>query len=716
MNPLLKRTLRAADRGLKAAAISFAGSGGGGLAGSWGSSLYPGSRFNYQQAAGSGYDSSAVMACILWIARAFPEAPLRISTRAADGSEEPQHDHPLPELLKQPNPFYSGALLWMATVAEYTIDGNAYWRKLRNANGGIAQLWYVPGRFITPRWPADGSEFISHYEYNPNGRPETIDLADIVHFRFGVDPNNPRKGLSPLASALRELYSDNQAATFSGALLRNLGVPGVILSPEAPEAIMTKGDSETIKQEFKSKFTGDNAGDVMVIGASTKVSVLAWSPQQMDLRSLRRLPEERISAVLGVPAVVAGLGAGLDRSTYSNMKEAREAAYEHNIIPTQRLFAADIRAQLLPDYGDPAALLVDFDNTKVRALQDDQNALAVRAKTLVEGGIQSVGEGRRMMGLNADESHDFYLRPFLLEAVPIDDPFALERHDPVLTPAPRTTITEVANPNAGAGVDPAGTTVQPRLLPAPKSKAAPLAKSVQSELRTRARLVERLAGRFNRQLSGLFAKLGRDILKRWTDSEGRATPADLVDATWDTRLRDAGAVFAQTASEQAVARVATETGATLTLSSSLALSALRFGQSLTGVNDTTRADLDAVIRAGIAAGYTPEQIASGVEADGYRGISGVVQEMSTSRALTIARTETARFYNESTLLAYGAANVAMVNVTDGDQDEECAAADGSVWTLEEAQGNLLSHPNCVRSFTAVTDSGNGDSIEGSDGA
>lgn len=712
MNPLLKRAMHAADRGLKAAALTFAGSGGSGLNSIWTSALYSGSRFNYQQAAGSGYDSSVVMACILWIARAFPEAPLRISTPTADGSEEPQHDHPLPELLKQPNPFYSGALLWMATVAEYTIDGNAYWRKLRNANGGIAQLWYVPGQLIKPRWPSDGSEFISHYEYNPNGRPERIETADIVHFRFGVDPNNPRKGLSPLASALRELYSDNEAANFSGALLRNLGVPGVILSPDGPDVTFSKESAEAFKAEFSSKFGGDNRGAPMVMSDATKISVLAWSPQQMNLRELRRLPEERISAVLGVPAVVAGLGAGLDRATYSNMHEAREAAYEHNIIPTQRLFAADIHAQLLPDYGDTAKLMVDFDNTKVRALQDDQNALATRVKTLVEGGIQSVGEGRRMMGLNADQSHDFYLRPFLLEAVPIDDPFALERHDPVITPAPRTTITEVANPNDGAGVQPQGDTIQPRLLTAPKSKARPLTKSLVSELGVRGRLVERLAGRFNRQLTGLFGRLGRDIQRRWTTSEGRATAADLVDATWDTRLRDAGAVFAQSASEQAVARVGAETGLTLTLGSSLGLAALRFGQSLTGVNDTTRADLDAVIRAGIAAGYTPEQIAAGVEADAYRGIAGVVQEMSSSRALTIARTETARFYNQATLAAYDAANVAMVNVTDGDQDEECAAADGSVWTVEQALNDTLSHPNCTRQFTANVDSGNGDTIGG----
>jgi hypothetical protein len=79
----------------------------------------------------------------------------------------------------------------------------------------------------------------------------------------------------------------------------------------------------------------------------TKVEQFGFSPEQLLLRELRRIPEERVTAVLGVPAIVAGLGAGLDRSTFTNMAEAREAAYESGIIPTQRIIAEDIRFQLL---------------------------------------------------------------------------------------------------------------------------------------------------------------------------------------------------------------------------------------------------------------------------------------------------------------------------------------------------------------------------------
>ena len=47
----------------------------------------------------------------------------------------------------------------------------------------------------------------------------------------GIDPNNTRKGLSPLASLYREIFTDDEAANMTASLMRNIGVPGVVLSP-----------------------------------------------------------------------------------------------------------------------------------------------------------------------------------------------------------------------------------------------------------------------------------------------------------------------------------------------------------------------------------------------------------------------------------------------------------------------------------------------------
>lgn len=69
------------------------------------------------------------------------------------------------------------------------------------------------------------------------------------------------------------------------------------------------------------------------------------------------------------------------------------------------------------------------------------------------------------------------------------------------------------------------------------------------------------------------------------------------------------------------------------------------------------------------------------------------------RAQRIARTESAFTYNHSTVLGNYQAGTTQFDVIDGDQDDDCAAANGSTWSVTEALEKALGHPNCTRYFT-----------------
>jgi hypothetical protein len=76
----------------------------------------------------------------------------------------------------------------------------------------------------------------------------------VVHFRFGKDPRNLLRGFSPLAAVMREVYTDDQAANFTAAILKNLGIIGVIFAPE-------RGDNpERIGEELKDYVQPDSRG------------------------------------------------------------------------------------------------------------------------------------------------------------------------------------------------------------------------------------------------------------------------------------------------------------------------------------------------------------------------------------------------------------------------------------------------------------------------
>jgi phage portal protein BeeE len=163
------------------------------------------------------------------------------------------------------------------------------------------------------------------------------------------------------------------------------------------------------------KFGGDHRGEPLVVTDPMEIDILSFSPEQMNLKSLRRIPEERICALLGWPAVVAGLGAGLDRSTYNNMDEARQQAYEQNIIPTQQAMADDLTTQLLPDFSTaPDMEAVMFDLSKVRVLQDDQLKLYQRLDIGYRGGWLKRAEVRAEVGKPVLPEDDIYFNDMAL--------------------------------------------------------------------------------------------------------------------------------------------------------------------------------------------------------------------------------------------------------------------------------------------------------------
>lgn len=373
--------------------------------------------------------SSIVAATLGWIARNFPEAPMRVREYDREGEPQATTDPGalrMLQVIRRPNPYFSGVLLWMATLMDFWAHGNAVWLKVRGGPGGaITELWWVPWSTISPKWPEDGSVYVSHYEYkpDPNRSGIRIEVEDVVHFRFGIDGSNIRIGRGPLKPVLAEVFTDQEAAAFTNTLLLNMGVPGLIIAPGESDAVIDQGNADSIKRKATEAFGGRNRGSTMVLSHKVTAQAFGFSPEQMNLKDLRRVPEERVSAVTGVPAIVAGLGAGLDRSTFSNFEEARGAAWEENIIPTQRLLAEEVWVQLLPEFvGDPETFLVDFDTTEVRVLQEDQNRLWERAGNALGRGAITLATFNGIVGLPVakDGSDRVYLRPFNVVEVPED--------------------------------------------------------------------------------------------------------------------------------------------------------------------------------------------------------------------------------------------------------------------------------------------------------
>jgi HK97 family phage portal protein len=407
---------------------------------------------DYRDYVGDGTGTSIVEICLNWITAQFPEAPPALWTKKTGNVLERIDEHPMLDLLRRPNfdpkigrSWYTGIQLMMATLVSWNVDGNAYWLKVRNRFGVPIQLWYIPHWLIRPAADYEGRKYITHYEYRPRGQLVEIPAQDLVHLRFGVDPEDTRLGWSQLKGELKLVATDEERARFAWTILRNLGFPGVVIAPKGEGADTQEiEDPEAVKQAYMAKFTGNRRGEPLVMKGPTEVTTFGFDPKSMDLISLSNNAEERIAASLRVPAAVAGFGAGLEEAhTNATYRELREQAWEQKLIPDGRILAGDIYEQLATEYFSGAALgrtVFGFDLSQVRALQDDELKKAQKWEILVRSTIAEVGEGRSAFDLDVRDEHKVRLIPISViaegEGAPEPEPVPAPPAGGELPPAP----------------------------------------------------------------------------------------------------------------------------------------------------------------------------------------------------------------------------------------------------------------------------------------
>jgi HK97 family phage portal protein len=364
----------------------------------------------FGRTAEKGLSSNVVMAPVMWIMRTFTEAVAVVERRGDRGLWTKVIDHSAEMLIERPNEAYDGDALWKATVLSYVLDGNAYWQKVRNSIGEVIQLWYVPHWMIKP--VGDSETFITHYEYSGGAGP-TVRIAprDIVHFRFGLDPEDLRYGLSPLRPVLREVMTDDQAAMFSESILRNMGIPGLVISPKGDAWKPSGEEVDKLRDYFSSAFSGDRTGRPLVMKIPTDVNQFGFDPNKLMLGNLRDISEERVCAAFGVPSAVVGFGSGLQSTKVgATMRELRKLAWVQCIIPMQTAMARQATAQLLPDFvAQRRRFRIAFDKSDVSTFPEDDAMRSTMIEGQVRTGLLRFDQAQEKLGIEVDPARAKYV-------------------------------------------------------------------------------------------------------------------------------------------------------------------------------------------------------------------------------------------------------------------------------------------------------------------
>ena len=377
---------------------------------------------NYEAYVGDGRGSALLMACISWVVNSFVQMQVVVMTTPAEGElfGEKMLSHPMARLFRRPTydpdtgrSFFTWMTMIAGVIISFIVDGNAYLLKVRGAGGSgkPVQLWYTPHWMMTPVWdPEVPAQFIAYYDYCPDGTNHyRVAVEDVIHLRDGIDPDNTRKGLSKTKVLLREIMTDEQAAQWTVSLLINHAVPGLVLAPKMP--LEDPNDAKNVKDRIQEQFTGDNRGMTIVLGGPTDIVPYGFSPEQMKLGDIRDIPEERISAAIGIAAAVVGFGAGLQSTKVgATMAELVDLSWQNAVTPRSIIIGAEITEQLASDFGeDPEDVGLLFDTSQVPIMADHHLKVAQRHELLMKNGVETRAQAKRAQGLPTGPDDDVYV-------------------------------------------------------------------------------------------------------------------------------------------------------------------------------------------------------------------------------------------------------------------------------------------------------------------
>lgn len=672
-------------------------------------------RFNYDNV--NAYNSSIVMACINWITTAFRAAKPVVFQLKADGTKKYLPNHPFLQFLKRPNEYYTFNKLMEAALASYYLSGSGYIYK-EKANGGVGittGLYYIPYYQIEPI--ASAVNYISYYRYSINGQTYRLAPNQIIDLRNGLDPYNPLRGRKILAPVLSEIYTDEEAARFIGALVRNMAIPGVIISPDTDKVKVGKEQAEALKETWKKKFGGDNRGEPFIPNFAAKVSTVGFNPDEMQFKEVRRLPEERIAGQFLIPPVVVGLGAGLDKATFSNYEQAVKSAYESCMIPLWEDVAEEIGYQLLYEFaGENQNLGFEFGIKDVRALQESQDVIVSRNKALFAINAIMRSELRSSTGFVVEpERDDLFLNE--IQAAMRPDPVPggnvfpgkpkslLQRALQLLKSKPTDNYDMGLEMQQEASVKSVIDAMENDLDELFKSMGLEAEKEVKESIN-----IHNPTSESERILTAIVKTIGLSlILKAIFGSMGKAIEDDALTSIslrigiaqsdfWDESSNNVAKSYLYGAANDYENALLDQTRKAV----------------LTAIRGAENGDSVANIAKELKSLISGKELYPGVYQDGFDKAkeAGATDEQAARageskarryRAKLIAETESRNYQNEVTLEGFQKAGLDSVFVTDGDgcgwtKHDDKDKADKTERSITDARKYKLAHPNCKRRF------------------
>lgn len=231
-------------------------------------------------------------------------------------------------------------------------------------------------------------------QYNELGAIEKISLEDIWHIRFenvSGDKKEKLYGLSPLKAGWQIVNTSNHLFQTERLIYENRAI-NTILTNDSDRVILPK-DKDDLTNAFNDDLSGTyKAGRVKVTSAKLRALDISMTPQQLQMNTSSTTKLRQICGLYSVPSFLFG---DTERSTFSNLAEAKESMYLECVLPLAYFLLAEFTQLFQKEIKAKGILTID--EGEISALQTLDTELSDKVIKELSAGIITIDEARKLL-------------------------------------------------------------------------------------------------------------------------------------------------------------------------------------------------------------------------------------------------------------------------------------------------------------------------------
>lgn len=321
------------------------------------------------------------------------ENPIRFRGRRIKGLDE-DLEHPLMDLFYRPNDVMTSmSEAWQATWLWMTIRGECMWVLQRKDGMPLApgeqpqEIWPMSPDLFEPlfrdnrlvAWSYHVSRGVGHKE----GSKIILQLHEVVQFKY-TNPLNTIRGMCPLIAAAGGIHLDMLSIDWNRAVLMNGAEPGGVLIADEGFSFDDKEKEDEFMTKWEQRHKGAQNKRRTAILTGMKYVPTGLSHQDMDWIEQRKWDRDEVLAVLNVPKSILSITDGLN---YATQLSQDFNFWDKNLLPKIKYSERVIDSTLL--FNQPDNVMAAFNLSKVQALKAGAAQQIAAANVMTQPGLHA---------------------------------------------------------------------------------------------------------------------------------------------------------------------------------------------------------------------------------------------------------------------------------------------------------------------------------------